>query len=166
MANAPGTSRDNPLPRPAARVVLLDPRDRVLMLRAGFPGIHTSDIWITPGGGLNEDETYEEAAIRELWEETGLSGVPLGPLIWTRRHVALWDDTWIQSIERFYVVRTDYFTVSPSNVDEAEGQYLKEKRWWSLPEIMEAIDEETFVPRRLQELLPPIIAGDIPEIGT
>ena len=33
---------------------------------------------------------------------------------------------------------------------------------WSREQVMDAIDEETFVPRRLFDLLPPIIAGDIP----
>ena len=30
------------------------------------------NVWITPGGGLKPSETYEQAALRELWEETGV----------------------------------------------------------------------------------------------
>ena len=97
-----------------------------------------------------------------MWEETGLSGVPLGPLIWTRNHVALWDDTWFELKERFYFVRTDNFTVDAMNSDEKEAKLIMEHRWWSLREIIETKDDEYFVPSRLHELLPPIIAGEIP----
>jgi 8-oxo-dGTP diphosphatase len=32
-----------------------------------------------PGGGVNLDETWEEAIVREFWEETGLRVKPLAP---------------------------------------------------------------------------------------
>ena len=38
-----------------------------------------SGLWGVPGGGLEPGETFEAAAIRELEEETGLSGIPLRP---------------------------------------------------------------------------------------
>ncbi len=38
-----------------------------------------SGLWGVPGGGLEPDESFEQAAARELEEETGLSGVPLTP---------------------------------------------------------------------------------------
>ena len=37
-----------------------------------LPGIDT-DTWTIPGGGMQENESFEEAAIRETLEETGLS---------------------------------------------------------------------------------------------
>ena len=30
------------------------------------------DFWVAPGGGVKGEESYEEAASREVWEETGL----------------------------------------------------------------------------------------------
>jgi 8-oxo-dGTP pyrophosphatase MutT (NUDIX family) len=35
--------------------------------------------WATPGGGLEEGDTFEQAAIRELKEETGLHVDTIGP---------------------------------------------------------------------------------------
>ena len=162
MGTEPGYTRDNPIPRPSARVVLLDSTDRILLFRCNALDDENPDFWLTPGGGLNDGETHEAAAVRELWEETGLTDVPLGPLIWTRRHVMLWNEKWVDSLEHFFVVRTDDFVVSHANLDENEAKFIQETRWWSLPEIIRAKDEEIFAPRRLSELLAPIIAGEIP----
>lgn len=158
----PGATPATPIPRPAARVLLIDDRDRVLLFRTTLPQRDDARLWITPGGALDAGETYEQAALRELWEETGVSGVKLGPCVWTRRHIWRWGDAWSDSYERFYPLRVANVRVSPAALDPMERQYLRESRWWSLPEIAAAADAETFVPRRLAELLPPIIAGDLP----
>lgn len=151
-----------PIPRPAARVLLIDACDRVLLFRTALPQRADARLWITPGGALDAGETYEQAALRELWEETGVSGVALGPCVWTRRHIWRWGDAWNDSYERFYPLRVANVRVAPAALDPMERQYLRESRWWSLPEIAAAARAETFVPRRLAELLPPIIAGDLP----
>ena len=60
--------------RPA--VVLLDPGDRVLLMRYD-DGPPNGSHWATPGGGLNKAEGYRAAALRELAEETGWSDIAL-----------------------------------------------------------------------------------------
>ncbi|GAA3042935.1 hypothetical protein GCM10020000_22560 [Streptomyces olivoverticillatus] len=79
MRPSPGTGR-----RKAARVILLDPYDRVLLLHGYEPGDPSTTWWFTPGGGLEGDESWEEAARRELAEETGITEIELGPVLWTR----------------------------------------------------------------------------------
>ncbi len=120
-------------------------------------------IWITPGGGLDPGETRECAALRELYEETGLRGVKLGPCIWKRRHTWQWEDRWIDSDEWFYLLRAPTFDVVPTAPDEWEMQYVLGHRWWSVDELVANMETETFVPRSMPELLPPILAGDIPK---
>ena len=155
----------DPIPYPSARVLLLDPRDRVLLFRTMVDEQELRDIWITPGGGLKRGESYEQAALRELWEETGLTGAELGPCVWTRRHVWRWENREnrrYESIERFFVVRTPEFKVLPAALEPIEAASLLEHRWSSAPEIEAASGRETFAPRKLGGLLPPIIAGIIP----
>jgi 8-oxo-dGTP pyrophosphatase MutT (NUDIX family) len=62
--------------RRAARVILLDPQDRVLLMRYDG-GPPSGSHWATPGGGLNPGEDYREAAVRELAEETGWTDIVL-----------------------------------------------------------------------------------------
>jgi 8-oxo-dGTP diphosphatase len=51
----------------------------VLLVRHVVPGRY--DFWVAPGGGVKGEESYEEAATREVWEETGLK-VEVGRLLY------------------------------------------------------------------------------------
>src|SRR5215469_1496701 len=62
--------------RRAARVILLDPDERVLLMRYD-DGPPNGRHWSTPGGGLEAAEDYPAAALRELAEETGWTDIPL-----------------------------------------------------------------------------------------
>ena len=62
--------------RRAARVLLVDPAGRALLLHGGDPARPGERWWFTPGGGLSGDETPAEGAARELAEETGLRVTP------------------------------------------------------------------------------------------
>lgn len=54
------------MPLPAAVAIVLDANHRLLLVkRRDIP------IWVLPGGGVEPDETAEEAVIREVREETG-----------------------------------------------------------------------------------------------
>jgi 8-oxo-dGTP diphosphatase len=58
---------------------IIEDHGRVLLVRHVVPGRY--DFWVAPGGGVKDEESYEEAATREVWEETGLN-VKVGRLLY------------------------------------------------------------------------------------
>lgn len=139
----------------AARVVWLDPEGRLLLFRGREVGGPRDAVWYLPGGAVEDGETAAEAAAREFWEETGVAGVALGPCVWTRRRVRA---DGIDSRSHFFLVRGASFDFDVAAVP-APGE-VHEYRWWTLEEII-AAGTEAFIPKRLAELLAPLIQGPV-----
>ncbi len=121
--------------RRAARVLLLDPEDRVLLLRyddAPPNGHH----WTTPGGGLNDGEDYRDAALRELEEETGWSDVILLHEVDRRSFDMDYGGRMVRQQERLYLARTDR---AGREIHGVEAMHAADRiaawRWWTLADL-------------------------------
>lgn len=60
------------------RVILLNKEGKILLVKQHHDG---KDIWMVPGGGIEEGENSQDAAIREVMEETGLI-IHIERLLW------------------------------------------------------------------------------------
>ncbi|MEU0441956.1 NUDIX hydrolase [Streptomyces sp. NPDC006186] len=137
--------------RKVARVVLLDPDDRILLLHGHEPGDPADDWWFTPGGGVEGDETREQAALRELAEETGITEVELGPVLWRRQcSFPFAGRRWDQD-EWYYLARTTTTATRAAALTELERRSVVGARWWTCAELRRT--HETVYPTRLAELL-------------
>ncbi|HLL67089.1 MAG TPA: NUDIX domain-containing protein [Micromonosporaceae bacterium] len=141
------------IPRLAARVLLLDAADRVLLLQAVDPARPDEPYWVTPGGGLDPGEDPAAAAARELHEETGLMLAPqdLGAPV---RHEAIefpFDGTWYRQEQQYFAARVDAWTVAPAALSAVEAATWRGSRWWSARELEDT--GERYYPADLPEVL-------------
>ncbi len=145
--------------RPAARVLLIDDRDRVVLLRFG-PDHGGRYFWICPGGGLEAGETHEQAAHRELLEELELTGVDLGPCRWEREYTFDWFERRVCQRERWFLLRCPARELDPAHLARSRAEGIHDARWWTLPELRATKDY--LIPRHLPDLVAQVLAGHIP----
>jgi double-stranded uracil-DNA glycosylase len=145
-----------PVDRAAARALVLDRDDRVLLVQ--FRDDEGQVWWATPGGGIDEGEDAEAAIRRELAEEAGLVDFELGPEIWRREHVFAWLGRILRQRERIFLVRVDEHEPAPTADLPAEQVF--ELRWWTLAELDAAA--ETLVPASLARFVRLLLADGPP----
>jgi ADP-ribose pyrophosphatase YjhB (NUDIX family) len=159
MTSARLGSVENPMPRRAARVLLIDGQDRVLLFRGFDPDRPGFRYWFTAGGGLDDDETSTAGAVRELREETGLALPPdaLGEPVWHETTDFPFEGIWYHQEQDFYLVRVDSWAVSDAGFDAVERRSIDSHRWWSIAELEET--EERYYPPELPRLLRGILGS-------
>ena len=98
--------------RQAARAVVLDPADRILLVRFDFPARWSGRL---RAAGCEPGETHEHALARELREEAGLEVRRPRPvdLVARRTSSRSWTARLDGQVERYDLLRTPAFEPAP-----------------------------------------------------
>lgn len=120
--------------RKSSRLFIIDSEGRLLLFL--YKDEHQAPFWATAGGELKSGESYNEAAVRELYEETGLT-LEIGPLLKERDEVyAVARSTPARWLEKYFLVECP----SDSNIfaaewTEEEKCTIQKWKWWSVKEM-------------------------------
>ena len=147
--------------RLTARVLLLDPEDRLLMMKGRLPGAAPEQgAWFTVGGGAAPGESVMDAAAREIVEETGFTAFELGPVVWRREGaLALAGETvWMD--EHYVLARCPGGDPVRHGWQADEHALIDDIRWWTQAEL--AATPERVFPPGLADLLADLLAGGPP----
>jgi len=149
--------------RTAARLVVLDAAGRILLLHVqDLSNPQFGTAWELPGGGIEAGESYTQAALRELREETGIE-VAAGCIEtprWRRQIEYIYRGTCWHQHELVTLVRLDE---SSPGIDDSlrvgnEREDVLGARWWSIQQI--AASDERFYPLSLATVLPRFLSGE------
>jgi 8-oxo-dGTP diphosphatase len=127
--------------RPAARLIVTDAEGRLLLFR--FTPEDRAPFWCTPGGAVDEGESFEQAARRELREETGFEFMP-GPCI-DVKHVSFTtlEGVEVDAEERYFAVSVPHCEIDTAAHTELEQRVMQSHRWWT-PQELQAQEEVWF----------------------
>jgi 8-oxo-dGTP pyrophosphatase MutT (NUDIX family) len=152
--------------RPSARLILLDPQDRLFLFNVHDPQVFDpakpffDPFWVMIGGMVDPGEDYAQAAVREAGEETKLPVIGTPRWVWSRERVMSWRGKSVLHKERFFLARTDRNEIDTSGLDEKERSWTLSHRWWAADEI--AASTARFEPIDLGARLSALLRDGLP----
>jgi 8-oxo-dGTP diphosphatase len=142
--------------RYAARVLVLDTENHLLMFR--FTPYDRPPLWATAGGELEESESFEDGARRELLEETGIDADP-GVVISERESdFSTFDGEAVHAVERYFAVRVPDRNLDFGRHTETELAVMQHHEWWTIERLREVSKVEDVYPENLEALFLQLIS--------
>jgi 8-oxo-dGTP pyrophosphatase MutT (NUDIX family) len=137
------------IPRQAARVAVLDPAGAVFLFRYDNEevGVH----WAMPGGGMDEGETPEQAALRELREETGWTDLALGPVLCRWEHDFTRAGVPVRQYEHIFLAYGPHRDLEGDVAAAHAADRIQHGRWWTPADL--AATRDPLWPPQLPALL-------------
>jgi 8-oxo-dGTP pyrophosphatase MutT (NUDIX family) len=147
------------IPRQAARMFLIDGDYRVLLVHERRDVNSADSHWITPGGGVEAGESLVEAAVREVYEETGLR-IQLEPTaepMYRERVQFSFAGKHFDQLNHYFLVRVSTgLAVEPAGHTAVETLVVLGHRWWPLAEL--AVSDVVREPVTMVELIEQALA--------
>jgi 8-oxo-dGTP pyrophosphatase MutT (NUDIX family) len=132
--------------RTAVRLIVVA-ENAILLLRYNRDRAAGGPFWVPPGGAVEAGETFDQAASRELCEETGLSA-KIGSRLWDLHVEFKVEDVLVDQTETYFLVE---LAAKKTNLRNTTSEPIAAHRWWAFPELL-SIDEVIY-PEGLVEYL-------------
>ncbi|MBQ8315756.1 MAG: NUDIX domain-containing protein [Lachnospiraceae bacterium] len=149
------------LTRKSSRAIVLNKQHQIFLFRYTFDFFaEEQSVWITPGGGLEEGESFEEALEREVYEELGIKLTEPASFAFYRTPLyELKNGETVRSEERFYLIYCDEKSFSYDGWSDSETRRMTAGKWWSVEEIRKST--EKFFSEDVVEILERLARGEI-----
>jgi 8-oxo-dGTP pyrophosphatase MutT (NUDIX family) len=148
--------------RQAARVVLFDTHNRVLLIESVDPANPFGPgWWEIPGGGMFPGEPSADTVMRELKEEAGVHRAQVGPVVWTQSVQFTFAGLYFDQDEFIHVAWTDQTELDEPELELFEAMAFQSIRWWTVDEVVSHTGR--FLPPGLPALLPALAQGELPD---
>lgn len=124
--------------RHSARILLMDSIGKVLLMKGHDADEPTRQWWFTIGGGIEPQEDAKSAAVRELFEETGVrldTDQLRGPVL---KRTAIFDfaaEHVLQHEEFYFAQISESVELSRDGWTELEKSFVDDIRWMSVDEL-------------------------------
>ena len=123
--------------RLTSRVLLMDPTGACLFFMTAAPDSSGYSRWITPGGGVDPGESHAEAALRELYEETGRLFDHAGDPVWTYSFEVTFDEAdHNRGYAEYFLVRSERFEPVSTFWTAEEHVDVTNWGWFSADELV------------------------------
>lgn len=119
--------------RPSSRLIIISPENQVLLFFFSHENdaLNGKSYWATPGGGLESNESFEQAALRELREETGIIKNDVGPQVATRSFpMMLPSGETVLAEEHFFIVNVEKTDTDKSGWSNNERKVIRDQYCW------------------------------------
>lgn len=148
--------------RKSARAIVINNKNQMFLFQYMFDYLEDSKaIWITPGGSLEEGESFDDALKREVYEELGVQLTKECPEVYYRNPIyTLQSGEKVQSVEKFFLVALEEESFSFVHWTESEKKRMLAGKWWSEEEIEKSEDE--FFTKDILRIMMELSDGNFP----
>jgi len=149
--------------RNVVRVILLNDNKELLLMCVENTKIVTVDgksqgrFWLSIGGEIKSNESIQDAAIREIYEEAGIEKkeIELGPIVWFGECDLICNGILTRFKQKFMIAKTKQNNVFLNQLSPEEKGVVKKLEWFSLEKMQNSCEKihPILLPKYLSNIL-------------